>query len=188
MSLTRLVSTLVGLTLIVIAAAGFQLSRRQDNFRIIRGTVGNLSPYNQGTAGVSDVRVATQLDNGSSQVSTTGMFVVVHLTVQAPKSAQVHIQRTQLRSQHTTYTSFGLGDTVFADPGFQTSRDVAYEVDPRRIDDLTAEVWDTQIVVGYQQRLRVHLGITASNAPQWVAAAQGQRIRLDHDETTRGLP
>jgi hypothetical protein len=187
MRATRLISMVVGLALIVIAAVGYQLSKQQDNFQIIRGTVGNLSRYDQGPAGVSDVRVATELYDGNSHVTTTGMFVVVHLTVQAPKSDQVHIQETQLLSQHTTYTAFGLGDTVFADPGFETSRDVAYEVNPQRIDDLTVQAWDTLIVVGYQQRLRVHLGITAANAAQWVAAAQGQRIRLDPDETTRGL-
>jgi hypothetical protein len=187
MSRIRLTSVLVGLAMIVTAAVGYRLSQQPDNFQIIRGTVGALSRYNEGSAEVSNVAVATELVNGTARVKTTGLFVVVRVTVQAPRSDEVHIQNAELLSTNARYTTFGLGSTVFAEPGFETTRDLAFEVAPSRIEDLTLEAWDTKIVTGYHQRLRVHLGITADNAAAWVAAAQGQRLRLDPDETTKGL-
>lgn len=188
MSRSRLLSIVVGIVMIVVSAVGYRLSAQQGDFQIIRGTVESLTPYNEGFAGVSKVRVATQLIDGTARVQTSGLFVVVRLTVQAPGANEVHIQNVELLSGDTTYTGFGLGSTVFADAGFETTRDVAFEVSPQRIDDLTVQAWDAELVSGYHQRLRVHLGITADNAADWAAAAQGQRIELDPDETTKGLP
>ncbi len=173
--------------MIVVAAVGYRLSAEPEKFQIIRGTVGSVTRYNEGFAGVSDVRVATELTDGTARVKTSGLFVVVRLTVQAPGSDEVHIQYAELLSRDTTYTGFEAGSTVFADAGFETTRDVAFEVSPQRMEDLTVQVWDAKIVSGYHQRLRVHLGITADNATDWAAAAQSQRIELDPNETTRGL-
>jgi hypothetical protein len=131
--------------------------------------------------------VASELVRRDARLTTSGLFVVVRLTVRATGSDEVHIQNTELLSQDSTYASFVLGSTVFADAGFETQRDVAFEVAPNRIEDLTVQAWDSKLVSGYHQRLRVHLGITAGNAADWVAAAQGQRIRLEPDEITKGL-
>lgn len=186
---SKLVSVLVGLALIVASAVGYRLSLEQEDFQIVRGRLGELHRYNDGLASVSDIRVGTKLEQGGASVDTPGLFVVVRLTVQAPNRLEVHIQNSQLLAGgDTTYDAFSSGEQAFADPGFETSRDVAFEVSPERIDDLTVQVWDSKIVDGYHQRFRVHLGITEANAAQWVAAAQGQVVEMEQSDETRGLP
>lgn len=173
--------------MIVAAATAYRLSEQQEGFQVIRGTVGGLTRYDHGLAGVSDVRVGTELRQGTARVRTSGMFVVVRLTVQAPGSEKVRFSNAQLLSRDTTYTDFTDASTVSADAGFETARDVAFEVAPGRVQDLTIQAWGTGLVSGYHQRLRVHLGITGDNAEEWVAAAQGNHVRLDSDPITRGL-
>ncbi len=185
---SRLISVLVGLALMLVAAVGYRLSQPQTDFQIVRAAVGELTAYDKGRAGVRNVQVATELTKGEARLKTTGLFVLVRMTVQAPNRDEVHIQNTELVAADARYTAVGLGSTVFAEPGFETSRDVAFEVNPERMADLTVEAWDSDLVMGYHQRLRVHLGITADNAAQWTAAAQGQRLALDVDETLKGLP
>lgn len=186
---TRLVSILVGLALIVASAAGYRLSMEQQDFQIVRGRLGELHRYNDGLASVSEVQVGTKLEQGDATVDTPGLFVVVRLTVQAPNRLEVHIQNSQLLADgDTVYEAFGSGEQVFANAGFETTREVAFEVSPERVEDLTVQVWDAKIVDGYHQRLRVHLGITEANAAQWVAAAQGQVVGMEQSDQTRGLP
>lgn len=184
---SRLVSLLVGLAMIVVAAVGYKLSEPPLEFQVVGAPVGELTDYMDGRAGVRSVAVATEVTRGTDRLSTPGLFVIVRMVVEAPGRDEVRVQNTNLVSQRTTYESFGLGSTVVADPGFETQRDLVFEVDPQRIDDLTVEAWDSSLVSGYHQRLRVHLGITSDNAAQWVAAAQGQRVALNLDETSRGL-
>lgn len=188
-SRTRLVSVLIGLALIVVAAAGYRLSTPQLDFQVLRGTLGEFHRYHTGTAQVSEVQVGTRIAEGDAEVGTPGLFVVLRLRVQAPGDVEVHIQNVQLLAgDGTTYEPFLGGQQVFADPGFETTGEVVFEVSPSRIDDLTVQVWDAKFVVGYSQRLRVHLGITAANASQWVQAGQGQVLEVESSDTTRGLP
>lgn len=183
----RLISVLVGLALIVVSAVVFRLSSEPQGYEIVRGTLGEVTRYNEGFAGVSAVRVGTELRDGDRIVTTPGMFVVVRVTVRADRSVPVKIGDTHLLAQDATYDHFGLGDTVEAEAGFSSSRDIAFEVAPGRLTDLTVEGDDTGLVNGYHQRLRVHLGITKANAAQWAAAAQGRRITFDNDEHSAGL-
>lgn len=184
---SKLVSVLVGLALIVVAAVGFRLSSQPEGFEIVRGTLGDVTRYNKGSAEVTSVRVGTELRDGDRTVTTPGMFVVVRLTVTADRTDAVKIGQTQLLADDATYEHFGIGDSVAADAGFSTSRDVAFEVAPGRLTDLTVEVYDIGVVSGYHQRLRVHLGITKANAAEWAAAAQGQRVNFDNNEYSVGL-
>jgi len=46
-------------------------------------------------------------------------------------------------------------------------------VAPAHIDDLTLEMGSNEILRGYQQRVRIQLGITPANAEQWSATAKG---------------
>lgn len=183
----RLVSVLVGLAMIVVSAVGFRLSTQPEDFQIVRGSLGDVTRYNEGLAGVSSVRVGTELRDGDRVVTTPGMFVVVRLTVRANRTEEVKIGQTRLLAEDATYDPFGIGATVGADPGFSSSRDVAFEVAPGRLADLTVEAYDIGIVSGYHQRLRVHLGITEANAAQWAEAARGQRVTFDNNEYSAGL-
>ena len=76
---------------------------------------------------------------------------------------------------------------VVAAPGFQTTADVVFEVDPARLADLTIEIWDAEIIRGYHQRVQVPLGITADNAA--VLVAQGRELTLrKQPDRKQGLP
>ena len=56
----------------------------------------------------------------------------------------------------------------------QTVSDILFEVDPNQIEDLTLEIWPNEVITGYQQRVRIPLGLKYDNAEQWRAAARGQ--------------
>lgn len=188
-STQRVLSVLVGLGLIVAAAAGYRFSDPQADFAVVRGQFEEPHRFNQGTAKVDDLRIGSRLDEGDATVTTEGLFLAVRISVQAPKKVEVHVQNVQLlAADGTVYEPFDSGEQVFADPGFETIGDVVFEVSPDRIDDLTVQLWDSTIVDGYHQRLRVHLGITGDNAAQWVQAAQGQVVEATGDDTSVGLP
>ena len=87
----------------------------------------------------------------------------------------------------TYLPAFSLGATIKADPGFETARDLVFEVDPARIDDLTLELWDQGLVYRYYQRTQTPLGITAANAGAWVEAGTGRSVVAVRDDVTTGL-
>jgi hypothetical protein len=73
------------------------------------------------------------------------------------------------------------------DPGFETSVDIVFEVDPARIDGLTLEIWPSEFISSYQQRVRIDLGITTANAEQWRTAAKDRGIEMSRG-TTKAIP
>ena len=66
-------------------------------------------------------------------------------------------------------------------PGFEQTSDLSFEVDPERIDGLTLQMSQSEIVSGYHQELRVQLGITAENAQAWRDASIGQVVAVTAD-------
>jgi hypothetical protein len=93
----------------------------------------------------------------------------------------------QLLSKQVRYDSYQALGGLIASPGFQTSLDLVFEVDPAQIDDLTVEMWPNEVITGYQERARVKLGITADNAEQWRATARDRGIEVSR-ETKRAIP
>ena len=81
------------------------------------------------------------------------------------------------------FRSIGAGNT---EPGFETSLDAVFEVDPAAMDDLTLELYPAELLSGFQQRTRIHLGITPGNAEQWRAAGQDQMLE-PAERTLRGI-
>jgi hypothetical protein len=92
----------------------------------------------------------------------------------------------RLLSGDVRYEGYQLSSGVNSDPGFQTSVDGVFEVDPAQIDDLTLEMGSNEILYGYQQRVRIKLDVTRANAEEWRAAGQGV-IELAA-MTTRAIP
>ncbi|MCW2811666.1 MAG: hypothetical protein JWP61_2124 [Friedmanniella sp.] len=189
MSRRRVVGVVTALVCVTVVALGTRVSEESADYAVHRAPLGVLVDYDAGRAGVDAVEVGTRLvRNGQVTAQTTGVFVALRLHVQAPGTEEVRFQQVALLAQgSTSYAGYGLGSTVGAEPGFETTRLVLFEVSPGRITDLTFEGRNTKIVSGFHQRLQVHLGITAANAAGWAAAAQGREIAYEADEVTRGL-
>ena len=111
-----------------------------------------------------------------------------------------HCQSPQLRKLNQT-TDFGYAEfrcggclrksnerkgTPFNYLEFPT--DIVFEVDPSRVEGLTLEMWRNEVISGYQQRVRIPLGITAANANQWRDAARGWGIDISLSNSTRPIP
>jgi hypothetical protein len=113
--------------------------------------------------------------------------VAVAVTGAATGPRELSLGSAELVSKDVHYKTYGL-TSVFAAPGFKTSTDIVFEVDPARIEGLTLEMWRNEVISGYQQRVRIPLGITAANANQWRDAARGWGIDVSLSNSTRPIP
>ena len=183
-ALLRLV---VAIALVALAAVGLRLSEDEDNFEVVRGVLGEPVPIHGGTVTAGDVRVGTALirfDNVDAR--TPGLFVVVRVQIAATGTNLIPSPDARMLSGDRRYRSFrplGAGNT---EPGFETSLDAVFEVDPAAIDDLTLELYPVELVSGFTQRVLVHLGVTPGNADQWRAAGKDQVLE-PAESTTRGI-
>lgn len=186
-SLDRLMVLLVSLVLIAVAASGYRLSQDDSEVQYVGGRLGEFAPYNDGEIRVDEVRVADTLTRrGKAALETDAIFVVVRVTVRAPGRLPVRFSDAELVSQNATFAAVTVNGES-ADPGFQVAQEVAFEVSPDRMADLSLETEDGAVVRGYRQRARIHLGITAANAADWRAAAVDRRAEIVLDEVSEGL-
>ncbi|MEN2590837.1 hypothetical protein, partial [Acinetobacter baumannii] len=88
---------------------------------------------------------------------------------------------TLLADDAPTYRAYSTSVGLSVPPGFVETTEVAFEVDPARIADLTLNLEPTEIVSGYQQHAQIHLGITAANAADWAAGAEGRTVEAAAD-------
>jgi hypothetical protein len=175
---SKLVPIAVAVALVGLSAAGLRLSEppEETNFEVINGVFGKPVKVNNGEVTVSQVKVGTALKQyGEVRDRTDGMFVAVSVTGAA-----------SLLSGDIRYEGYQLGAGLGADPGFQTSVESVFEVDPAQIDGLTLEMGSNEILHGYQERVRIRLGVTPANAEQWRAAAAG--VLEPATPTTRAIP
>lgn len=183
---SRLVALVAAIVCVAIAAATLRVTEVKPPYEAIRGRVGAPVAVDDGKITIDDVRVGSQLTRDGSVTDTTpGMFLVVR--VHAAATGAKRLERTESRlitRDDRIYSPYGFTSVGVA-PGFVEEVDYAFEVDPRHIDDLTLEIWQVEIISGFQQRLQVHLGITPANAAQWRAAAVGQGVETDTAGSTR---
>jgi hypothetical protein len=186
LSRQRVLAAVVAIGMIAVAVVGVRLSEAVDTEQIIRGSTGQVMSIRGGTLQVTQVRVGTSLKQYGRVQPTTGLFVVVRIDLAATGRDKLELQRvTLLARSGVTYNGFNLGGGVSAEPGFLTTTELAYEVDPNRIDDLTLHLGSNEIVSGYQQQVEVHLGITPANAARVRAAGAGE-VKLA-ESLNRGL-
>jgi hypothetical protein len=186
---SKVVPILVALALVGLSAAGLRLSEppEETDFEVINGVFGNPVKINNGEVTVTQVRVGTALKQyGEIQDRTDGMFVAVGVTGAATGPKKLELQAARLLSGDVRYEGYQLGAGLSADPGFQTSIESVFEVDPAQIDGLTLEMGSNEILHGYQQRVRIRLGVTPANAAQSRAAAAG--VLEPATLTTRAIP
>lgn len=184
----RLTAFVATVGLLALAAAGVHLSEQEHDADVRRGTVATAARINEGVVTVTGVQVGTTVTRLGSTSHTTGMFVVVTVRAAATGAAELRFGQVRLlAADDASYTAYGSSSSVRADPGFATTAGLVFEVDPRRIDDLTLELTPLEVVSGYQQHVRIFLGITSANADQWRRVAANQVLTPD-EPTSRGLP
>ena len=115
------------------------------------------------------------------------MFVAVTVTAAATGPEQLKLGSARLLSGQVHYDTYQIAGGMNASPGFQVSAGTLFEVDLAQIDDLALELWPDEVISGYQQRVRIKLGVTAANADQWRAAARDHGIEIPR-VTTRAIP
>lgn len=186
---SRVAGAVLAVLLVTVAAVADRLSDPDSDYQLVSAPLGSTVAYESGRLQVSDVRVGSEVDEGTDQHLTKGLFVVVSVTLQATGNDDVTVGNSQLLAEGgmTYLPAFSLEDTLTAHPGFEASRDLVYEVDPTRITDLTLETWNSGFVYRYYQRNRTTLGITAANAGRWAAAGAGQTVTTSHDALTKAL-
>ena len=182
-----LLRLLVAITLVALAAVGLRLSEDEDNVQVVRGVLGEAVPINGGTATAGQVRVGTALArSGKISATTPGLFVVVRVQIAASGTKPLPSFDARVLTGDRRYQSFGLFGTGKTEPGLEASVDAVFEVDPATIDDLTLEVYPFELVSGFSQNVRIHLGITPGNADEWRAAGRDQVIE-PAERTVRGI-
>lgn len=183
----KVVGLVVALACLAFSAIGLKVNEPPE-FTYVDGVRGQTVRIEGAELTVDEVKVGTRLvRRGVVEAETTGMFVTVAATLAVPGPQRVTLNQSHLVTADRTYDNV-TSSSVAADPGFQQSQDLVFEVDPRQIDDLTLEIWYGGIVHGFYQRARIHLGITAENAEQWRRAAPGRDLEPDPYGTVEALP
>lgn len=170
---STLLGWLVALCCVVVSSVGLQVSDRPDDIQNISGARNEPIGFGDGTVTVGDVRVGQALDRFDQVTHTAGMFVVVQVSLWARGNSTLSLGSIKLRSGDRTYDSYESA-SMRIEPGFEQTSDVTFEVDPQRIDGLTLQLSQAEIVSGYHQQLLVQLGITPENAQAWRDASVGQ--------------
>lgn len=185
---SKLAGVVAAIALVAVSAVGLRLSDPKGTVDMVSGVLGKPVTINDGELSVDRVRVGTVLtQNDEVRDRTAGMFVAVAVTGAATGPRELSLGSAELVSKDVHYKTYGLTSLVAA-PGFKTSTDIVFEVDPARIEGLTLEMWRNEVISGYQQRVRIPLGITAANANQWRDAARGWGIDISLSNSTRPIP
>jgi hypothetical protein len=185
---SKLAGVLAAIALVAVSAVGLRLSDPKGTVDMVSGVPGKPVTINDGELSVDRVRVGTVLtQNDEVRDRSAGMFVAVAVTGAATGPRELSLGSAELVSKDVHYKTYGLTSLVAA-PGFKTSTDIVFEVDPARIEGLTLEMWRNEVISGYQQRVRIPLGITAANANQWRDAAPGWGIDVSLSNSTRPIP
>jgi hypothetical protein len=185
---SKLVPILFAAALVGVSAAGLRLSEPDEKrYEAVNGVIGKPVKVDNGEVTVTRVRVATALRQyGEIRDQTDGMFVAVSLTGAATGPKPLELHKTRLLSGEVSYEGYELSGGLSTEPGFETSIDSVFEVDPAQIDDLTLEMRSNEIISGYQQRVRIRLGVTPGIAAQWRATADG--VIEPATDTRRAIP
>jgi hypothetical protein len=183
----RLTSLALAVACVALSTVGLRFTDREHDMEIIRGSVGQSLHVRGGEVEVTGVRFGSALaERGEVTDRTNGMFVVVTFQVSNTGNEDLRLTESKLLSHDITYSRFGIGGGPTVEPGFRTLSDVAYEVDPSQIDDLTVDLYQPELIGGYAQHVRVGLGVTAATAELLRASGQGTVVDIAED-SRRGL-
>ena len=184
---SRLVRVLVAMALVALAAVGLRLSEAEENFEVVRGVVGEPVALHDGTATAGEVRVGTALSQDNQvHLETPGLFVVVSIELAATGSRDLPLHDARVLAGSRRYDALRGPNVGPVPPGFSSTTDVVFEVDPAVLADLTLELAPGGVLTAYAEHARIHLGITRDNAEAWRAAGR-DRVITTADQTSRGI-
>lgn len=184
---SRVVAAVLAILLVTVAAIAYRLSDPDTDSELIRMPLDTTTAYQSGNLRVSDVRVGSEIIEGDDHYQTRGLFVVVSVAAQATGRDAVVVSDSRLQTRGGVTYLPAFDPIVRAEPGFQSSQDFVFEVDPARLDDLTLELWNQGFVYRYYERTQTSLGITPTNARQWAAAGAGRALTVAQSDVTKGL-
>jgi hypothetical protein len=186
---SKVLAVLLALISVAVMAAALRVSDDRLPFQVLPGIADQTLAIRDGEVSAGNVRVGTQLLREGAVVSETpGLFVVVEIRLAATGNRDLSLSNPLLLTRDDrTYDTYD-SSTVRAVTGFRTVGDAVFEVDPDHIDDLTLQLWETELVSGYQQRARIHLGITPQNAAAWRAAGAGTGVEPRRLGDTEAIP
>lgn len=185
---SRLVGLVTAILCVALGAAAVRAADSGPEYEVVRGRLGVPTATESGQVTAADVRVATTLTRSGAVTGTTpGLFVVVRLSAAATERDELVVNESRLLADGGRVYALHDDVTLSAPPGFVEQTDVAFEVDPAAMTDLTLEVWRSEIVHGYQSRVQVHLGITGAGAEGWRAAGQGRSLEPETTISTRAV-
>lgn len=172
---SKVLAVLVVLVCLLVATVGVRISDPEQGFRVLEGQLGTMMKIDGAELTISDVRVGQMtVDDQKIEQRTTGMFVLIRVRLANPDTLENYIlNHAELLSGDRVYKPYDSPSNISAEPGYVTTNNFLFEVDPAEIDDLTLQIWNQGIVFGYHDRARIHLGITPDNADQWRDAARG---------------
>ena len=186
---SRVLSLLVAIGFVVLATAGLRISERGQDFEVVWAGLDDTVEVEHGELTVSRLRVGTAVNSyGSVGDTTTGLFVVVRVSGAATGSTDLRLTGARLlAADGLVYSPYGNSSSLVVPTGFREDVDQVFEVDPARIDDLTLEVWRSELVAGFEERVQVELGITGENAASWRAQGADQVLAVARP-TRQALP
>lgn len=181
---SKFLAVIVAFACVIVAAVGLKVSESPDEWDNHPGIVGQPVPLGSGVLIVNKIEMGTALErNGDVEAETKGAFVVVNLTLQAPTEKTI-VGQFDMTSGKRKYGIFATSN-ISATPGFQTTNDFVFEVDPEQMDNLALRIWQTELVSGYRERAVIHLGITPDNAEQWRKSAANRVLEVQTTQETR---
>ncbi len=185
---SKVLAVLLALLSVAVMAAALRVSEDRLEFQVVQGMAGQTLAVRSGELSAGNVRVGTRLVRDGAVLSETqGLYVAVEVRLAATGNRDITLTDPKLlTSDGRTYNTFD-SSLLKAVSGFRVVNDAVFEVDPAHLDDLTVELWEGELVHGYQQRSRIHLGITPSNAEQWRAAGRNAGVEPRPSETTEAI-
>lgn len=180
LSRQQVLPVVVALACVLVAALVMRVSEPALDFDASRTTVGRPAPLYDSEITVTAVRAGQRITYSGREdppLVTPGMFVVLDVELAAGRE-QLSVDSFQLASGDYVYASYDGADYVSAAPGFVGTAAILFEVDPAHIDDLTATIWQSKVLSGYEQRVVLAVGINARNAAQWRASAANRLITI----------
>ncbi len=189
MARSRVLAAVVSVLLVAVAMGAYRLSEPRVRYDLSTAQLDQPVAFGSGRVVVSEVRIAHELRQGDEVVTSVGLILVVRVTVQATGRDKITVGDSQLQAAGRTYTPLETtGGLVSAASGFQSSDDLAFEVDPDGLAGATLTVWDGGFVTRYEQRVQAPLGITSANAERWATAGRESVVTLARQPDTRALP
>lgn len=183
---SRVLAALVALACIVVAAAGLKLSEPDPGFVDTLTVVGATIELNGGEFTVTKIRAASNLKVQSAETAkTSNLFLVVTAQLAAPRLKTSLGSATLVRGG-LTYKDY-LGATLSPAPGYVSTADFVFEVDPSRLTGLELQIAQGEIIHGIEARGVVDLGITKANAGR-LQAGRGRTLTVQQYPTSAVMP